>query len=70
MIVKKSLDLDETRLHGCDIDARLTAPHLVRRLKQKIHSVVMAGLVPAIHDLPRHFGFRGCPAQGRARRLS
>jgi hypothetical protein len=35
---------------------RLTAPPiraLVLRLKQSIHSVVMAGLVPAIHELLR-----------------
>ena len=29
------------------------APKLVLRLKQSLHSVVMAGLVPAIHELLR-----------------
>jgi hypothetical protein len=39
---------------------------LVLRLKQSIHSVVMAGLVPAIHQLLRRAAVsRGCPAQGR-----
>jgi hypothetical protein len=44
----------------------LSGPDLLSGIKQSHIPIVMAGLVPANHDLLTRKRRRGCPAQGRA----